>query len=110
MGQNYRELAAIALKRREDAMPKELLLPEEVLHNLPQNLTTVPRSSGHFTVEELEIMETNAEDILSKIKNKTWTFLEVTRAFITAAVVAQQLVGNPDLLTEDNTKIPQQTN
>ena len=93
MGQNYKEIAAIALKRREDAIPKDLLLPESALTNLPRNLTTVPKSSGHFTPEELEIIETNAEDILVKIKNKIWTSLEVTKAFIKAAVVAQQLVS-----------------
>jgi amidase len=93
MGQNYKEIAAIALKRRENAIPKDLLLPASALANLPRDLTTVPRSSGHFSAEELEIMETNAEDILVKIKNKIWTSLEVTKAFIKAAVVAQQLVG-----------------
>lgn len=93
MGQNYKEIAAIALKRREDAMPKDLLLPEKALANLPQNLTTVPKTSGHFTPEELEIMETNAEDILVKIKNKIWSSSEVTKAFIKAAVVAQQLAS-----------------
>lgn len=95
MGQNYKEIAAIALKRREDAIPKDLLLPQAALANLPQNLTTVPKSSGHFTPEELEITESSAEDILAKIKNKTWTSLKVTKAFIKAAVVAQQLVGLP---------------
>ena len=93
MGQNYKEIAAIALKRREDAIPKDLRLPELSLRNLPRNLTTVPKSSGHFTPEELEIIETNAEDILVKVKNKIWTSLEVTKAFMKAAVVAQQLVS-----------------
>ena len=44
-------------------------------------------------------MEASAEDTLLKIKNKTWTCLEVTKAFTKAAVVAQQLVSNPNLLT-----------
>ena len=93
MGQNYKEIAAIALKRREDATSKDLLLPNSALANLPRNLTTIPKNSGHFTPEELEIMETNAEDILEKIKHKIWTSLDVTKAFIKAAVVAQQLVS-----------------
>jgi hypothetical protein len=90
---HYTEIAKVALKRREDAIPKDLLLPEKALTNLPRNLTTVPESSGHFTAEELKIIETNAEDILSKIKSKTWTSLEVTKAFCKAAIVAQQLVS-----------------
>lgn len=90
----YKEIATIALQRREDAIPKDLLLPKEALGNLPRNLTTVPKTSGHFTTNELEIIETNAEEILSKIKSRTWTSLEVTRAFCKAAIVAQQLVGS----------------
>jgi amidase len=92
MGQNHKEIAEIALKRREAATPKEYLLPDNVLSNLPGNLTTVPKSSGHFSTEEIEIIESNAEDILLKIKEKIWTSLEVTKAFCKAAVVAQQLV------------------
>ena len=92
MGQNYKEIAAIALKRREAAIPKEYLLPEESLRDLPRDLTTVPKTSKHFTTEELDIIETNAEDILLKIKEKVWTSVEVTKAFSKAAIVAQQLV------------------
>ncbi len=93
MGQHYKEIAAIALKRREEAIPKDLLLPESALSYVPQNLTTVPRSSGHFSAQELAIIESDAEDILLKIRERTWTSLEVTKAFCKAAVVAQQLVS-----------------
>lgn len=92
MGQDYKEIAAIALKRRKDAIPQEYLLPETSLANLPRDLTTIPRSSGHFTTAELEILETPADVILSKIKDKTWSSLEVTKAFCKASAVAQQLV------------------
>lgn len=92
MGQHYKEIAEIALKRRAAAIPKEYLLPQESLNELPRDLTKVGRLSKHFTAEELEIIESNAEDILSKIKSKTWTSLEVTKAFCKSAVVAQQLV------------------
>ena len=92
MGQHYKEIAEIALKRREAAIPKEYLLSEATLTDPPRNLTTVPRSSGHFTTAELEIIESNAEDILLKIKERKWTSLEVTEAFCKSAVVAQQLV------------------
>lgn len=92
MGQHYKDIAKIALERRETAIPKEYLLPQESLINLPQNLTTIPKTSGHFTAGELEIIESNAEDILLKIKAKIWTSLEVTKAFSKAAIVAHQLV------------------
>jgi len=99
MAKHYQEIAAEALQRREAAIPNEYLLPSTALINLPLNLTTIPRSSGHFTHEELEIIETSAEDILLKIKWRIWKSLQVTKAFCKAAVVAQQLVclvvGNP---------------
>ncbi|KAL3421967.1 amidase [Phlyctema vagabunda] len=93
MGQHYKEISAIALARREAALPKEYLLPQESLAQLPQNLTTVPKSSGHFTTEELEITNTEAEDIVSNIREKKWTSLQVAQAFCKAAVVAQQLTN-----------------
>ena len=99
MGQHYKEVAEIALRRREAAIPKEYLLPEAALANLPQNLTTVPRTSGHFTTAELEIIESDAEDILLKIKDTKWTSLEVANAFCKSAVVAQQLVRHSPVLT-----------
>jgi amidase len=92
MGKHYKEISDIALKRREAALVTEYLLPEASLKNLPQNLTTVPRGSGHFTEQELEIIEEKAEDTLLKIKERTWTSLEVTKAFCKASAVAQQLV------------------
>jgi amidase len=114
MGQHYKDIAERALKRREAAIPNEYLLPQEALSNLPRNLTTVPKTSGHFTAEELEIIESNAEDILLKIKSKTWTSLEVARAFSKAAIVAQQVVcsempqlqRNRNMLTQRTDKLP----
>jgi len=92
MGQDYKEIAAIALKRREDAIPKKYLLPESSLLNLPIDLTKVQRNSGHFSEAELEIIESPADAILKKIRDKSWTSLEVTEAFCKASAVAQQLV------------------
>ncbi|KAB8293930.1 hypothetical protein EYC80_009403 [Monilinia laxa] len=90
---HYKEIAKVAQKRRADALPIEYLLPEEYLKNLPQNVTNVPRSSGHFTHDELEIIETNAEDILQKVRERVWTSIEVTKAFSKAAVIAHQLTN-----------------
>ncbi|TGO16687.1 hypothetical protein BTUL_0025g00420 [Botrytis tulipae] len=91
--QHYKEIATIAQKRRANALPKEYLLPEGFLENLPRDVTNVPRSSGHFTSEELEIIETCAEDILQKIRERIWTSVEVTKAFSKSAVVAHQLTN-----------------
>jgi amidase len=92
MGQHYKEIAEIALKRREASIPKEYMLPKAILANLPRNLTTISKISGHFTSEELEIIETSGDEILLKIREKKWASLEVTKAFCKASIVAQQLV------------------
>jgi len=90
--QNYNEIGAIARKRRDASIPSSYLLPKEIVAKLPQNLTTVPKTSKHFSHEQIEIIESQAEDILLKIKEKIWSSLEVTEAFCKAAAVAQQLV------------------
>lgn len=92
MEMNYKESGAIARKRRDASIPSSYILPEQIIANLPQNLKNIPQTSKHFSHEEVEIIESEAEDILIKIKEKIWTSLEVTEAFCKAAVVAQQLV------------------
>jgi amidase len=53
----------------------------------------VPKSSGHFTIAELDLIETNSQNILLIIKENIRTFLEVTKAFCKTAIVTQQLIG-----------------
>ncbi|KAG9243536.1 acetamidase-like protein [Calycina marina] len=69
-------------------------LPADITSRLPQNLTTVPRTSGHFTPhqQELEIIDSDAADIHANIRNKTWSSVQV-KAFCKAATVAQQLTN-----------------
>ena len=92
MGQHYKDIASIALKRRSDAIPQELLLPSQTTANLPRNVTSIPQTSGHFSPEELAIINSSAIAILANIKNRKWTSLEVTKAFCKSSAVAQQLV------------------
>ncbi|KAI9717197.1 MAG: hypothetical protein M1828_007390 [Chrysothrix sp. TS-e1954] len=95
--EDYKAIAAIAQKRRADAIPEHYLLPPNKLENLPRDLSTVPRESGHFTKHELEIIESDAGTLLKRIHSKTWTAVQVTEAFCKSAAVAQQLT---DCLTE----------
>ena len=90
--QDYKDIASIAQKRRADALPAHYLLPKEKLQNLPQDLSKVPRESGHFSAQELEIIESDVSTLLSKIHARTWTAVQVTEAFCKSATVAQQLV------------------
>jgi amidase len=91
-GESCKEIGSIARARRDNAIPSAYSLPYEPVSKLSQNVTTVPRTSNHFTLEEIEIVESEAEDILLKIREKIWTSLEVTEAFCKAATAAQQLV------------------
>lgn len=99
MGQNHKEVAAVALKRREDAIPKEYLLAEDLLEKLPRNLTIAHKSLGHFTEAELEIIESTAAHLLPKLHDGILSSLEVTKAFCKASAVAQQLVCHLHILS-----------
>ena len=90
---NYKEIASIAKQRRDVACPSHYLIPDHKLSDLPKDVTSVPLKSGHFTHNEIEIIESEAEDILQKISETIWTAVEVTDAFCKAAAVAQQLVS-----------------
>lgn len=90
---DYKDIAADAQKRRTDALPSSYLLPNDVLESpRPRNVTSVPIDTGHYTREEIEIIHSQAEDILLKIRERIWTSLEVTTAFCKAATAAHQLV------------------
>lgn len=61
--------------------------------NLPNDLTDYSFKSGLYTTEEVEILQSEAEDILQKIRDRIWTSIEVTEAFMKATAIAQQLVS-----------------
>lgn len=92
MATDYRDIAAIAKQRRADALSKEPLLSDEILKAAPQNVTHLSRDLSIFSQDEIEIINSEAEDILLKIRERIWTSLEVTEAFCKSAVYAQQLV------------------
>lgn len=98
---NYKEISAIARKRRDALLASFHTFPEVAEAKLPQNLTTYPKSSGLFSSEEIEIIESQAEDIIQKIRDKIWTSLEVTKAFCKSAALAQQLVSTTEPRTSD---------
>jgi len=90
---HYTEISAIARKRRAAniaAFYPEMDVDEAAL---PNNLTEHALKSGYYTTDELEIIESEAEDILEKIRDGIWTSMEVTEAFCKASALAQQLVS-----------------
>jgi len=90
---DYKEASAIACKRRAANIAAFYKTPSWDDAQLPQNLTEYALQSGYYTTEELEIIQTEAKDLLEKIAHKRWTSLKVTQAFCKASALAQELVG-----------------
>lgn len=92
--ENYQTIASEAQKRRDDAIAAYYEIPEfEKEERLPKNLTEYALNSKFYSTDEREIIESEAEDILQKIRDRIWTSLEVAQAFCKAAALAQRLVS-----------------
>ena len=93
MAQNYREISAIATQRRDAALASFYDVSSTDQENLPNDLTAFTLQSGLYRADEVEILQSEAEDILQKVRDGIWTSLEVTEAFMKAAAVAQKMVS-----------------
>ncbi len=93
MAQSYREISSIARQRRDAVLASFYDLPSFDEANLPNDLTAFIFKSGLYAIEEAEILQSEAEDILQKIRDRIWTSIEVTEAFMKAAALAQRLVS-----------------
>jgi amidase len=91
--QHYKEVSAIARKRRAANISAYYEVPHVDEADLPKNLTEYALKSGYYTPHELQIIQSNAEDILKKIAGRTWTSLEVAKAFCKASAYAQELTN-----------------
>jgi amidase len=101
MAQNYHEIASIARQRRDAALAsfhEPLSIKES---DLPNDLTAFVFNSRCYTTDEVEILQSEAEDILQKIRDKIWTTVEVAKAFMKAAAIAQQLVSKEGMQEVD---------
>ena len=90
---SYRDISAIARTRRDVNIATFFKTPATEKGNLPNNLRDHAFNSGYFTSQELAIMNSEAQDIIRKIRDQVWTALEVTQAFCKASAFAQQLVS-----------------
>ena len=91
--QDYKEASATARKRREANLTAYYKVPKVDEASLPKNLTEHSLKSGYYTPEELQIIQSDAEGILKKVASRTWTSLEVAKAFCKAAAYAQELTN-----------------
>jgi amidase len=92
MAPKYKEISAIAQKRRDDILAAAYALSEIDEESLPKDLRSYPKESGLFTPEELEILDLDAPEIVQRIKDRKLTSVAATKAFSKAAAVAHKLV------------------
>ena len=90
---DYKEASAIARKRRAASLAAFYQPPHTNEADLPLNLTEYALKSGYYTGDELQIVQAEADTILDKVKTKTWTALEVAKAFCKASAYAQELTN-----------------
>ena len=107
---NYKDISTIARKRRDALLSSFYDVPSFDDSKLPTNLTAYSLECGYYSTSEIEIIESEAEDILQKIRDRLWTSLEVTEAFCKASALAQQLVGLSRFLIRGHALTQIQTN
>ncbi|EQL34858.1 amidase [Blastomyces gilchristii SLH14081] len=93
MAQTYKEISVIARKRRDDLLAAFFPIPDIVEETLPQDLRSYPKTSGLLSPEELDIIDTDSETLLQKIRDRKLTSVDVTKAFCKATVIAQKLTN-----------------
>lgn len=91
--QNWQEVAAAKRASLLASIPKEWLIPRDLMPGPDVlNIMDFRKSSGIFTEEELEITEATALGITDKISKSLWRAEQVASAFCKAAAIAHQLV------------------
>jgi hypothetical protein len=90
---DYKEISNIARKRRATNIAAYYNVPTEDEATLPNNLTDYSLKAGYYITPELEIIQSEAEDILQKIRDRIWTSTEVAQAFCKASAYAQSLTN-----------------
>lgn len=85
--------SVLAKRAAQQALiPTEWLLSESILSNPPLSSLDAVRSSGILSQDELSWTEkTDIQDLVSAIKSRDVTSLQLTTAFCKRAAIAQQL-------------------
>jgi amidase len=105
MADKWETIAAAKRAELAGKIPLEYRIPEHLVPPASQlDVTPFPRESGWFSKNELEITESTATSILSKVATRRWTAEEVTKAFCKRAAAAQQLVSNASELQPETNR------
>lgn len=90
----YKEIAQKKREHRDAQFKGEWLIPSEELPSADtKDVSGWIEKSGKLTPAELAITGSSAETIVTKIKNKEWTAVEVASAFCHRASIAHQLTN-----------------
>lgn len=92
-GETWEQIGARKRAALQASIPKEWVIPAELLPPDSQNdVTTWPESSGWFTQEELAITDLSATELVSKLASGTFSSVDVIKAFCKRAAAAHTLV------------------
>ena len=73
-------------------IPKDLILPENIIKEPPPRVIDIPRDSGLLTKQEIEITENyDLVGLAEAIASRKYTSVDVTRAFCRRAAIAHQV-------------------
>ena len=87
---SWKSSAAEIREELKQAIPKEWILKSSDRIGI-KNVTSVPRSCGLLSAEELDITERTATDLVAKLTQGELSSVCVTEAFCKRSAVAHQL-------------------
>lgn len=94
---DWRAIAQRKLQARDSKIPREWLLPADLRRSVDEggalDVLDVPAKCGILTAHELEITQADVAEICEKLRSRTWSSEDVTRAFCKRAAIACQLVS-----------------
>lgn len=94
MTPDFRDVANQVRSRIDSAIPASYYVdPDLIPKNLGESVLDLPARSGVLNARELEITEMNAHELLPRLADKSYSAVEVTRAFCKRATIAHQVVS-----------------
>ena len=91
---SWQEIAQIAQGLRDKSIAEVIPTVPDVPTELPSNVSKLPGEL--LSKAEVGTTETSPEELLASLASSKLTSVEVTRAFLRRAGLAQKLVGIPE--------------
>jgi amidase len=94
MTRNWQDIAKAKRAALLDSIPKEWLIPTELMPPESQlDVTGFPQGSGFFTDNELKYTSAKIPELLQQIHSGQWKAADVAQAFSKRAAVCHQLTN-----------------